>query len=108
LREPREGQERERHYLVLSRSCADLYEEIAELFADRPSIEVVVDRRRGLDGMPEIPAARKRRAERRRRRRQASMTLVLPEPGKEGPVGARKAARSVTFAVSASARSLSE
>jgi len=104
LREPREGQERERHYLVLSRSCADLYEEIAELFADRPSIEVVVDRRRGLDGMTEIPAARKRRAERRRRRRQASMTLVLPRPAKGGPVGARKAARSVTSAVSASAR----
>jgi hypothetical protein len=84
LREPREGQERERHFLVLSRSCANLYEEIAELFADRPFIEVVVDRRRGLEGMREIPAARKRRAERRRQRRQASMTLVLPEASKKG------------------------
>jgi len=84
LREPRVGQEGRRNILVLSRSCADLYEEIAELFADRPSIEVVVDRRRGLDGMTEIPAARKRRAERRRQRRQASMTLVLPEPAKQG------------------------
>jgi hypothetical protein len=69
--------------LVLSRSCADLYEEIAELFADRPSIEVVVDRRRGLDGMREIPVGRRRRAERRRQRRQASITLVLPEPAKQ-------------------------
>jgi hypothetical protein len=87
LREPREGQERERHYLVLSRSCADLYEEVARLFADESRIEVVVDRRRGLDGMTEIPAARKRRAERRRRRRQASMTLMLPEPAKEVQAG---------------------
>ncbi len=83
MREPREGQEGRRNILVLSRSCADLYQEIAELFADRPSIEVVVDRRRGLDGMTEIPAGRKRRAERRRKGRQASMTLVLPEPAKQ-------------------------
>ncbi len=82
MREPREGQERERHYLVLSRSCADLYEEVAELFADRPYIEVVVDRRQGRDGMAEIPVVRKRRVERRRRRRQASMTLVLAETSK--------------------------
>ncbi len=83
MREPREGQAGRRNILVLSRSCADLFQEIAELFADRPSIEVVVDRRRGLDGMTEIPAARKRRAERRRKRRQVSMTLVLPEPAKQ-------------------------
>jgi len=83
LREPREGQGGRRNILVLSRSCADLYEEIAELFADRPSIEVVVDRRRGLEGMTEIPAAKKRRAERRQRRRKASITLVLPEPAKQ-------------------------
>jgi hypothetical protein len=82
LRQPREGQAGRRNILVLSRSCADLYEEIAELFADRATIEVVVDRRRGLDGMTEIPAAKKRRAERRRRRRQANITLVLREPAK--------------------------
>ena len=83
MRAPRDGQEGRRNILVLSRSCADLYEEIAELFSDRPFIEVVVDRRRGLDRMSEIPAARKRRAERRRRRRQAAITLVLPERAKQ-------------------------
>ncbi len=35
-----------RHYLVLSRSWADLYDEVAGLFADWPDIRVVVDRRR--------------------------------------------------------------
>jgi len=83
LREPRDGQAGRRNILVLNRSCADLFEEIAKLFADRPSIEVVVDRRRGLEGMTEIPAAKKRRAERRQRRRQASITLVLPERAKQ-------------------------
>lgn len=83
MREPRDGQEGRRNILVLNRSCAELYEEIAELFADRPFIEVVVDRRRGRDRMTEIPAAKKRRAERRRRRRQASITLVLPERAKQ-------------------------
>jgi len=83
LREPRDGQEGRRNILVLNRSCADLYAEIAELFADRPFIEVVVDRRRGIDRMTEIPAAKKPRAERRQRRRQASITLVLPERAKQ-------------------------
>ena len=83
MREPRDGQAGRRNILVLNRSCADLFEEIAKLFADRPSIEVVVDRRRGLEGMTEIPAAKKRRAERRQRRRQASITLVLPERAKQ-------------------------
>src|SRR5574341_897684 len=55
LREPREGQEGRRNILVLSRSCADLYEEVAELFADRPSIEVVVDRRWSGGGLAGIP-----------------------------------------------------
>ncbi len=45
-------------YLVLNRSCADLYDEIAELFADRPHIEVIVDRRRGKEEMGGIPASR--------------------------------------------------
>jgi len=58
MREPRQGQEREMHYLVLNRSCADLYDEIAELFADRPHIEVIVDRRRGKEQMGSIPASR--------------------------------------------------
>jgi hypothetical protein len=50
------------YYLVLNRSCADLYDEIAELFADRPYIKVVMDRRRGKNGMAEIPASQKPRA----------------------------------------------
>jgi hypothetical protein len=62
LREPREGQEGRRNLLVLNRSCADLYEEIAGLFADRPDIEVIVDRRRGRGGMLPIPLSRKTRA----------------------------------------------
>ena len=56
----REGQDGRRNILVLSRSCADLYEEIAELFADRPEIEVIVDRRRGKGGMLPIPLSRRR------------------------------------------------
>jgi hypothetical protein len=59
LREPWEEQEDRRNVLVLSRFSADLYEEIAELFADRPEIEVVVDRRRGNGGMTPIPLARR-------------------------------------------------
>ena len=59
MRGSREGQERRTHYLVLSRSCADLYEEIAELFADRSDIEVVVDRRLGRGGMLPIPLWRR-------------------------------------------------
>ncbi len=55
MREPREGQEGRKNYLVLNRSCADLYGEIAELFANRTDIEVVVDRRRGKGGMIPIP-----------------------------------------------------
>ena len=45
------------NYLVLNRSCAELYDEIAELFADRPHIEVIVDRRRGKGEMRAIPAS---------------------------------------------------
>ena len=56
MRQLRRGQEHGTHYLVLNRSCADLYDEVAELFADRPYIEVVVDRRRGKRGMPVIHA----------------------------------------------------
>lgn len=33
-------------HLVLNRSWADLYDEVAGLFAGRPDIRVVVDRRR--------------------------------------------------------------
>ncbi len=60
MRESRPGQGNDPYYLVLNRSCADLYEEIAEAFEDRPYIEVVVDRRRGKAGMKEIPAKRRR------------------------------------------------
>lgn len=38
---------RGREYLVLNRSWADLYDGVAEAFADRPDIRVVVDRRKG-------------------------------------------------------------
>jgi hypothetical protein len=43
---------------VLNRSCADLYDQIAELFAGRPDIQVVVDRRWGKGRMATIPASR--------------------------------------------------
>jgi hypothetical protein len=62
MRQVRRGQEQGTYYLVLNRSCADLYDEVAELFADRLYIEVVVDRRRGKRGMPEIPASQRPRA----------------------------------------------
>jgi hypothetical protein len=62
MREPRPGQGQGSYYLVLNRSCADLYQEVARLFADESRIEVVVDRRRGNDGMTEIPAGRRRGA----------------------------------------------
>ena len=57
MRELRRGEGQGAYYLVLNRSCADLYDEIAELFANRPYIRVVVDRRRGKSGMAEIPAS---------------------------------------------------
>jgi hypothetical protein len=47
MREPRIGQGQGTYYLVLNRSCADLYEEIAKLFVGYPRIQVVLDRRRG-------------------------------------------------------------
>lgn len=56
------GRELKVHYLVISRSCADLYEEIARLFADHPDIKVIVDRRRGPTRMKEIPKAKGRRS----------------------------------------------
>jgi len=56
------------HYLVISRSCAYLYDEIAKLFADRPDIKVVVDRRRGKGRMAEIPGLKDRRRRGRVRR----------------------------------------
>jgi len=47
---------------VLNRSCADLYEEIAELFADRSYIAVVMDRRHGRGAMIPIPLSQRLRA----------------------------------------------
>ena len=38
-------------YMVLSRACAELYEEVSSLRADRPEVVVVVDRR----GVEETP-----------------------------------------------------
>lgn len=60
MREPQEGQEGRKNYLVLNRSCADLYAEIAELFANRTDVEVIVDRRRGKGGMIPIPLWQRR------------------------------------------------
>lgn len=40
------SREEQRQYVILSRACADLYEEMVALFSDWPGIEVVVDRRR--------------------------------------------------------------
>jgi hypothetical protein len=68
MREPRPGQGQGTYYLVLNRSCADLYEEVVRLFADESRIKVVIDRRRGDDGMTEIPT-RKRRGARTEKRR---------------------------------------
>jgi hypothetical protein len=52
----RVGEQREQYLpqaqcLVLSRACADLYDEVAGLFASERGIAVVVDRRRA-DGDP--------------------------------------------------------
>ena len=77
MREPRPGQGNGPYYLVLNRSCADLYEEIAELFEDRPSIEVVVDRRQGQEGMKEIPARERRGAGTRKGLDDPRMLAVL-------------------------------
>ena len=60
MRQPRDGQEGRRNILVLNRSCADLYAEIAELFANRTDVEVIVDRRRGKGGMIPIPLWQRR------------------------------------------------
>jgi len=60
MRGPRPGQGQGTYYLVLNRSCADLYEEIANLFVGYPRIQVVLDRRRGNDRMTEIPAGERR------------------------------------------------
>jgi hypothetical protein len=76
--EKRRKREQDTYCLVLSRSCADLYEEIAELFADRPYIKVVVDRREGEEGMTEIPVKERRGARTRKGRanpRQVSVRL---------------------------------
>jgi hypothetical protein len=74
MRKPRPGQEKDSNYLVLNRSCADLYEKIAEVFENQPEINVVVDRRRGTGGMTEIPSSRRRRA--RTRKKQANPRMV--------------------------------
>ena len=60
MRKPRPGQGEGPYYLVLNRSCADLLAAVLECFEDRPSIEVIVDRRQGEDRMAEIPAPRRR------------------------------------------------
>ena len=39
-------EEKEVQYVVLSRACADMYEEMVRLFEDWPDVVVVVDRRK--------------------------------------------------------------
>ncbi len=47
MREPRDRRlDSGAQYLVLCRACAELYEEIAAFFSERPEVVVVVDRRR--------------------------------------------------------------
>ena len=81
MRTPRSGQAKEPGYLVLNRSCADLYAEIAEAFEDRGYIKVVVDRRQGRNGMTEIPAPKRRGA--RTRKGQANPRMVSVRMRKE-------------------------
>ncbi|MFI5339076.1 MAG: hypothetical protein ACHQ7N_04475 [Candidatus Methylomirabilales bacterium] len=76
MREPRRGQGQGTNCLVLNRSCADLYDEIAELFADQSYIEVIVDRRRGGNGMAKIPAGKRRGAGPRKGRASPRMVSV--------------------------------
>lgn len=71
---PRLGQGQGRYCLVLNRSCSDLYDKIADLFADRRYVKVVVDRRRGKEGMAEIPPSEGRCASKdEMRQREARM-----------------------------------
>jgi len=77
MREQRPGQIHEGYYLVLNRSCADLYEEIAEAFEDRAYIEVVVDRRQGEGSMKEIPEKERRGAGTRKKLDDPRMVAVL-------------------------------
>ena len=81
MREPWPGQGSGASYLVLNRSCADLYDEIAELFAERLSIEVMEDRRRGRGRMARIPARQRGLA--RTRRGQANPRLASVRLRKE-------------------------
>lgn len=74
MRGPRTGQTNEPYYLVLNRSSADLYEEIAEAFEDRRYIKVIADRRHGRNGMAEIPARKRQGA--RTRKGQANPRIV--------------------------------
>jgi len=41
-----ERQDKEVQYVVLSRACANMYDEMVQLFADWPDVVVVVDRRK--------------------------------------------------------------
>ncbi len=81
MRRPRSAQGHGSNYLVLSRSCANLYEEIAEVFGDQSGIKVVVDRRQGVGGMTEIPSSKRRRS--RTRKGQANPRMISVRMRKE-------------------------
>jgi len=56
------------HYMVISRTCADLYEELVDLFKDRPDIRVILDRRLGERRQQRRRVRNNRRLGRERRR----------------------------------------
>jgi hypothetical protein len=58
MREQATDQSHPHEYAILSRACADLYEEMAEVLSGWPEIEVVVDRRKGRADVPAFLASR--------------------------------------------------
>jgi hypothetical protein len=60
-----ERHEREVQYVVLSRACANMYDEMVRLFAEWPDVVVVVERRkkrRDVRQHPELTFSHMRRA----------------------------------------------
>ncbi len=63
------------HYMVISRTCANLYDELVDLFKDRPDIKVIMDRRLG-ERRQERRRVRNNRRSRRERRRTPAADLT--------------------------------
>ena len=81
MRRPRTTQGKTSDYLVLSRSCVDLYEEITEVFGDRSDIMMVMDRRHGIGGIAEIHSSKGRHA--RTRKEQVNPRMISVRMRKE-------------------------